>query len=712
ATPQSGDSYENLVGTPVANIVKPCYNLEANENCLPYLHWFGVSKSGDAEAVIHTKLFKFGLKSAASNPYVKIQEGAIITNDKVTLLVFPAIPKGDAANPGKINLSCSPSMNLNVTTLDYVTTDPDVVSISGYQLRMPNGDPAEEGRLSVYAQFQSPFGETTEVVSASTIYDKTTPTASLYRIGDSEGADYNSGSYTNTSYSGNEKGSVEVSLDYKNSLIMAKFNNDATLWGNPAGIAADSNAVYVADSTKKMIYKLDSLTLVKISQKSGLDMPYGLEADEKYLYVSDKSKNVVYKLDKSSMAVVASFGVYGAVGSDDSHLSAPEDIAVDGCGNYVYVNDKGNNRIVKLAASGLSYVAGKKYGSPDYGFTNFDTVSGIAANDTSIFLSNEGGHIVGKFDESLTNPSNTALFGEYNTAASNETHLNVPKMLGQSADFIYVADSANKRIVRLTHELKYVSSYGGFDFGALNGPLAVCGYKDRIYISDTVNKRVIMAIKVNDEYRVISNLGAADGTISPAGQNKSDNPFRVNEPGSIVSDRDYSYFTDKKNHRVLKIKNDTLLMERQFGVVGAPGSDNSHLNLPSGVCTDTDSVHVAEYIYVADSVNMRILKLKNKFSGFVYSAAASVPAGAEPQGMCVDYNVSPPRLYVADKTKILVYDTKTMSQLADITNIDGALTDAIDIKMLSLDSTTKYFYIVDKGKNQLFRVKVAIGSNL
>ncbi|TNF37790.1 MAG: DUF11 domain-containing protein [Deltaproteobacteria bacterium] len=73
----------------------------------------------------------------------------------------------------------------------------------------------------------------------------------------------------------------------------------------------------------------------------------GVDPTTHHIFVTDAGNSKVHHFDDSLVAV----GVFAAPGAGDGQLSLPEGIACDGAG-FVYVADRGNNRVLKFATDG------------------------------------------------------------------------------------------------------------------------------------------------------------------------------------------------------------------------------------------------------------------------------------------------------------------------------------------------------------------------
>ncbi len=137
----------------------------------------------------------------------------------------------------------------------------------------------------------------------------------------------------------------------------------------PCGLAVDRNDnVYIADSGRNRIIKISSAGIVTTVAGSGtpsLTNGNGMAADFKFptgvavdaqgvLYIADAENHVVRKIDTNGdVTTIAGSGRAGF--SDGNGTTAqfnyPWGIVLDSIGN-IYITDRDNNRIRKLAANG------------------------------------------------------------------------------------------------------------------------------------------------------------------------------------------------------------------------------------------------------------------------------------------------------------------------------------------------------------------------
>ena len=165
-------------------------------------------------------------------------------------------------------------------------------------------------------------------------------------------------------------------------------------WREFSGLAADPNLrIYVGDATRDTIscYSRwgDHLHVVsKNGTGSGFVIePHGLGIatgeSGAPLLVADTGKNWVQRLEPDTTAVAA---YLDPIGLDGVQLTAPEGVASDRYGEYVFVADTGGNRVLKYLVSGAFvdtvYSASKIGLEPPVEVPRF-----LCSEDSVVFLS-------------------------------------------------------------------------------------------------------------------------------------------------------------------------------------------------------------------------------------------------------------------------------------------------------------------------------------
>jgi hypothetical protein len=140
---------------------------------------------------------------------------------------------------------------------------------------------------------------------------------------------------------------------------------------------------------------------------------------------------------------------------------------------------------------------------------------------------------------------------------------------------------------------------------------------------------------------------------------------------------------DTFNHRVQEITTDGTFV-RQFGVTGVAGSDNQHLNNPTGVAVDQ-----SDNVYIADENNRRVQKF-SPAGAWLYTFGVTGVRGSDnqhfdlPQYLAID---SRQRLYVAD------YDNNRVQAFQTDGTFVGTLAhpDARQVDLVAVDGHDHVF---------------------
>ncbi|HEV2651674.1 MAG TPA: NHL repeat-containing protein [Rhizomicrobium sp.] len=167
------------------------------------------------------------------------------------------------------------------------------------------------------------------------------------------------------------------------------------------------------------------------------------------VYITDTNNNRVQVYD-ANLNYVATIGVSGVAGSDNSHLNAPVGIAYNTATNQIFVGDRGNGRIQIYDAGSLNYVA--TIGQTAPGGTSFDNAhlvpQGVAIDPVAglVLGSDDTNYRIQGFNvltnQYVTTLGTTASPGSSNsqfalpgTAAADPTH-----------NLLFVPDATNKRV--------------------------------------------------------------------------------------------------------------------------------------------------------------------------------------------------------------------------------------------------------------------------
>ena len=149
--------------------------------------------------------------------------------------------------------------------------------------------------------------------------------------------------------------------------------------------------------------------------------------------------------------------------------------------------------------------------------------------------------------------------------------------------FVYGTDSAKNRVVKFTSDGAFIGEWDGG--GALSGPWAVAvSPKGEAYITDSLNDRILrFDSSMSDPGFVV--VGGGAGLFRPRG-------IAIGHSGILV-------VADSGNNRIVSIEPSGSVTSW-----GGPGSGDGQFNTPEGMAVDP-----LGNVYVADSGNARIQKL-------------------------------------------------------------------------------------------------------
>jgi DNA-binding beta-propeller fold protein YncE len=173
---------------------------------------------------------------------------------------------------------------------------------------------------------------------------------------------------------------------------------------------------------------------------SGFAYAFFVTADNDYFYVSDATANTVsmYQIIAGGTTFIRSFG---ATGVGAGQFNGPEQVAV--VGNDIYVSDFSNNRVQRFNKTTGAYVS--QFGASGTGAGQFSNPTGMVYNpaDGFLYVADRGNNRIQKFNT-------TGVYqGQFGSFGGGNGQLNAPWGLAtDSSGNIYVADSNNNRIVK------------------------------------------------------------------------------------------------------------------------------------------------------------------------------------------------------------------------------------------------------------------------
>ncbi len=410
----------------------------------------------------------------------------------------------------------------------------------------------------------------------------------------------------------------------------------AILW-SPQGVSVDAAGnLYIADTGDARIRKV--AVDGTISTLAGFFAGYsgdGGQATSAYVsypskavaaangdvYIADSANNRIRRVTASGIiTTVAGTGQAGFSGDSSSatssQLSFPRDIAVDPSGN-VYIADTNNTRIRRLTPQGI--------------------IATVAGSGAFGFLGDQGVATGAQ----LASPRGVAV---------------------DSAGAVYIADTLNNRIRKITPDGNIVTVAGGNQpgfsgdgsnalFAQLNRPTSVAVDRfGNVYFTDTGNQRVR---RINGA-GIITTI-AGNGAVGFRGDNGPGTSALLNSPQSVAVDSAGNvYIADTENQRIRKVNSQGIITTVAGSDPGAGDGGpavSAHLFQPSGAALDP-----AGNLYIADTSNHRIRKVTpqgiittiagNGTAGYSGDGGSAIAAQLNgPAGLALDASGA---LYIAD----------------------------------------------------------------
>jgi sugar lactone lactonase YvrE len=422
-------------------------------------------------------------------------------------------------------------------------------------------------------------------------------------------------------------GPLDVAVDSSSNIYIADTNN-----ANVRKITTDGNINTIAGSTA---IKSNVLTIAfgfagdgggaTLAQLAG---PAGVAVDSSgNLYIATYADNRIRKVDsKNSISTFAGNSGYGFAGdggpATSAQLSAPRGIAVDSSGN-VYLADRWNNRIRKIAGGNLSTIAGNGLGSfgGDGGSpanAQLSAPDGVAIDKTgnvyiSDFLNNRV-RMVSPAGVISTVAGNGLSGFSGDGGAATSAQLSQPAGLAiDGAGNLYIADSNNGAIRKVTPAgiISTVAGTGTSGFSGDGGaatsakmmaPFAVAlDSSGNLYIADYYG----WIRKVTAFTGVISTL-AGNGTIGYSGDGGAATAAQFYNPlGVAVDSSGTVYVADSNNGAVRMIQNGVISTIAGNGTLSYAG-DGALATFAQFSQISSIAVDGQDNIYVADTSNNAI----------------------------------------------------------------------------------------------------------
>lgn len=246
-------------------------------------------------------------------------------------------------------------------------------------------------------------------------------------------------------------------------------------------------------------------------------------------------------------------------------LDFPAGLATDG--RAIYVANSRNNTLeaIDAASKSLRIVAGKLFqqGSNDGvgDSARFNSPDGMTIIGQDLYLCDTNNSDIRKIN--VASGTVTTIAGTANISGTEDgtgpaAHFNEPTQIATDGSALYVADSGNSTVRRITLADMKVKTVGGqagtagktegnSDKSLFSGPRGVAVDKKAIYVADTGND-IIRKIDISTlQSSTLAGTGEEGDKDGPAAQ------AQFNNPGALCTDGAMLYVLDADNHSIRKI---------------------------------------------------------------------------------------------------------------------------------------------------------------
>jgi sugar lactone lactonase YvrE len=407
-------------------------------------------------------------------------------------------------------------------------------------------------------------------------------------------------------------------------------------------IATDgTDYLYIADTGNNVIRRMTLASPYTVTTLAGspgnsgtvdgngasarFDGEEGLFLNGDTLFIADYNNQTVRTMDVTTNEVTTFLGVAGSGGPNDGARlpeRAPYQMTSDG--TYVYWADTANHRIqqMKISDGTVSTLAGSGTAGSSNGTgvaAQFKSPHGVATDGTNLYVADTENHSIRMIVLSTgvvsTIAGKAGTSGSTNNSTGTSARFNYPSDLVYSGGYLYVTDTGNHTIRKVSTTSPYavtlIAGAAGTSGSTNNAtgtsarflyPSGITADGTNLYVTD--ENQLIRQITIGGTQTVTTLAGSSGSTGSSNGTGTA---ASFNYPRGITSDGSGNlYVADYANNLVRKIVISSKVVTTVAGATASAidaddGIASATLASPLGI------ISTASGLFVANSFNIRLI---------------------------------------------------------------------------------------------------------